>query len=162
MEEKSTIITGIKLGITQGFDTNGVRWPITKIQLADTNAADLKGGDLVKATGWSKGKGFSGVVKRWRFKGGPKTHGQSDRQRAPGSIGQTTTPGRVYKGKRMAGHTGKKRITISGLTVMDYQKESKVALIRGIIPGANKGKVLIRKYGMNKKFIPLLGLDKTN
>jgi len=68
----------------------------------------LKSGDVVAITGISKGKGFAGVVKRWGFHGGPKTHGQSDRERAPGSIGQRTTPGRVYKGKKMGGRMGKK------------------------------------------------------
>ncbi len=71
----------------------------------------LKKGDLVNITGRSKGRGFAGVVKRHHFAGGPKTHGQTDRHRAPGSIGATTFPGRVLKGKRMAGHMGNKRVT---------------------------------------------------
>jgi large subunit ribosomal protein L3 len=71
----------------------------------------LKHGDLVNVTGLSKGRGFAGVVKRHHFAGGPKTHGQTDRHRAPGSIGATTFPGRVLKGKRMAGHMGNRGVT---------------------------------------------------
>lgn len=151
---EQAICTGTKIGITQGFDQNGVRLPMTQIQL--NAAAELQGGDLVKVSGVSKGKGFTGVVKRWGFKGGPKTHGQSDRQRAPGSIGQTTTPGRVYKGKKMAGHKGNVKVTISGLTVMAYQNDAKMLWIKGIVPGPKKGKLKIKKYGTNKKFVPLL------
>ena len=78
-------------------------------------ASDIfKPGDVVAVTGISKGKGFAGVVKKHHFRGGPRTHGQSDRERAPGSIGQTTTPGRVYKGKKMAGRMGGIQSTISG------------------------------------------------
>lgn len=90
-------------------------------------------GDFVDITGTSKGKGFQGVVKRHHFKGGPRTHGQSDRERAPGSIGQTTTPGRVYKGKRMAGRMGGKRITVQNLQVFEV-KENEL-IVKGLVPG---------------------------
>lgn len=103
----------------------------------------FKPGDKVKITGWSKGKGFMGVVKRWHFKGGPRTHGQSDRERAPGSIGQTTTPGRVYKGKRMAGRTGGARMTISGLNVVALNDN--ILEIKGLVPGSQKGFLIINK-----------------
>src|SRR3972149_5180550 len=76
-------------------------------------------GDLVDVTGTSKGRGFAGVVKRHHFAGGPKTHGQSDRHRAPGSIGSGTTPGRVFKGLRMAGHMGAARATVRNLQVLE-------------------------------------------
>ena len=82
-------------------------------------------GDSVKVTGTSKGKGFLGGVGRYGFHGGPKTHGQSDRHRAPGSIGAGTTPGRVYKGKRMAGHTGVDAVSIKGLEVITPPPEEK-------------------------------------
>lgn len=113
-------------------------------------------GDLIKVTGRSKGKGFAGVVKRWGFKGGPKTHGQSDRQRSPGSIGQTTTPGRVYKGKKMAGRMGGQRVTIAGLTVMDVDEKNSLLLVKGLVPGVRGAELILRKVGRNTKFIPLL------
>jgi len=91
-------------------------------------------GDLIDVSGISKGKGFQGVVKRHRFAGGPKTHGQSDRERAPGSIGQTTTPGRVYKGKRMAGRMGGERVTIKNLSIIKIDKDQIV--VKGLVPGA--------------------------
>lgn len=114
----------------------------------------LKPGDIVDVTGVSKGKGFAGVVKRHHFKGGPRTHGQSDRERAPGSIGQTTTPGHVYKGKRMAGRMGSESVTIKNLEVIDITNDG-VVLIKGLVPGSVNSVVLVRKVGENKKFVPL-------
>ncbi|MBI2011307.1 50S ribosomal protein L3 [Candidatus Daviesbacteria bacterium] len=81
-------------------------------------------GDAVKVSGTTKGKGFQGGVKRYRFHGGPKTHGQSDRHRAPGSIGSGTTPGRVFKGKKMAGHMGNSNLSYTGLEVVGVDKEN--------------------------------------
>ncbi|MBU4016178.1 50S ribosomal protein L3 [Patescibacteria group bacterium] len=115
----------------------------------------FKPGDMVDVTGISKGKGFAGVVKRHQFKGGPKTHGQSDRERAPGSIGQTTTPGRVYKGKRMAGHMGHERVTIKNLKVVGVDEIKKILYVAGLIPGVKNSIVEITRVGENKKFIPL-------
>src|SRR5258706_4146447 len=80
-------------------------------------------GDTIAVTGTSKGKGFAGGVKRWHFAGGPKTHGQSDRQRAPGSIGQGTTPGRVYKGKHMAGRMGSDTVTVKNIKVVSVNND---------------------------------------
>jgi large subunit ribosomal protein L3 len=105
----------------------------------------FKEGDLVDITGVSKGKGFAGVVKRHHFAGGPKTHGQSDRHRAPGSIGATTSPGRVFKGMRMAGHMGTDRVTVRHLTVYKADPERNLLLVRGAVPGARNGLVLIEK-----------------
>lgn len=105
----------------------------------------FKPGDLVNITGISKGKGFAGVVKRHHFAGGPKTHGQSDRHRAPGSIGATTTPGRVLKGMKMAGHMGNERVTVSHLKVIEADAERNLLLVRGAVPGARNGLVTIRK-----------------
>lgn len=102
-------------------------------------------GDHVQVTGTSKGKGFAGVVKRHHFKGGPRTHGQSDRERAPGSIGQTTTPGRVYKGKRMAGRMGGNRVTIKGLEVSSIDPNNNTILVKGLVPGALRGLLLLSK-----------------
>lgn len=94
-------------------------------------------GKKVSVIGWAKGKGFQGVVKRHHFKGGPRTHGQSDRERAPGSIGQTTTPGRVYKGKRMAGRMGGQRVKVKNLEIVEV-KEGELA-VKGLVPGGKKG-----------------------
>jgi large subunit ribosomal protein L3 len=105
----------------------------------------FKEGDLVAITGVSKGKGFAGVVKRHGFAGGPKTHGQSDRHRAPGSIGATTSPGRVLKGTRMAGHMGTERVTVRHLKVFKTDPERNLLLVKGAVPGARNGLVLIEK-----------------
>lgn len=102
-------------------------------------------GDSIRVTGVSKGKGFAGVVKRHGFKGGPRTHGQSDRERAPGSIGQTTTPGRVYRGKRMAGRMGGDRVTVTGLKVVSVDAEKNTMMIKGLVPGAKEGLLVIQK-----------------
>lgn len=92
-------------------------------------------GDVIAVTGVSKGKGFAGVVKRWHFAGGSKTHGQSDRQRAPGSIGATTTPGRVLKGKHMAGRMGGETKTIKNLHVISIDPEKNEIVVSGQLPG---------------------------
>jgi large subunit ribosomal protein L3 len=102
----------------------------------------LKLNDTVDVIGTSKGKGFQGVVKRWGFHGGPKTHGQSDRHRAPGSIGSGTTPGRVYKGKKMAGRMGGDKVTVKNLEVVLIDESNSLIGIRGAIPG-NKGSLVI-------------------
>jgi len=105
----------------------------------------LKQGDLINVTGFSKGRGFAGVVKRHHFAGGPKTHGQTDRHRAPGSIGATTFPGRVLKGKHMAGHMGNRRVTARNLKVIQTDPESNLLLVKGAVPGANDGLLIIEK-----------------
>lgn len=108
-------------------------------------------GDIVDVIGVSKGKGFAGVVKRHHFAGGPKTHGQSDRHRAPGSVGASSTPGRVFKGMRMAGHLGNARKTIQNLEVVDVDPGRNVILIKGAVPGARNGLVVIRKAVKRKR-----------
>lgn len=105
----------------------------------------LQAGDHVDVVGISKGKGFAGGVKRHGFRGGPKTHGQSDRYRAPGSIGSGSTPGRVWKGLRMAGHMGSQRVTVRNLEVVDVNAEKHLLLVKGAVPGAKKGLLLIHK-----------------
>ncbi len=113
---------------------------------AEVKITDVfKKGDLVNVTGISKGRGFTGVVKRHHFKGGPRTHGQSDRERAPGSIGQTTTPGRVYKGKRMAGRSGNQKVTVKNLKIIDINEANHQVLIYGLIPGSRHSLVKITK-----------------
>lgn len=105
----------------------------------------FKPGDKVDVIGVSKGKGFAGVVKRHHFKGGPKTHGQSDRQRAPGAIGSTTTPGHVWKGLKMGGHLGDERVTASNLEVFSADAAKNILLIEGAVPGAKNSLVIVRK-----------------
>jgi large subunit ribosomal protein L3 len=92
-------------------------------------------GQFVDVTSTSKGKGFAGGVKRWHFAGGPKTHGQSDRHRAPGSIGSGTTPGRVYKGLKMAGHMGAETVTVLNLLVVAVDPTRNLLFVDGSVPG---------------------------
>ena len=100
-------------------------------------------GELVDVTGVSKGKGFQGGVKRHGFNRQPKTHGQSDRERAPGSAGAGSTPGRVYKGKRMPGHMGHRRVTVQNLRVMRVDPERNLLAVRGAVPGPKNGLVTV-------------------
>lgn len=102
-------------------------------------------GDAIRVTGVSKGKGFASAIKRHNFSGGPRTHGQSDRERAPGSIGSGTTPGRVQRGKRMAGHMGAARVTARGLRVVAIDQAINIMTIRGLVPGGRKGLLIIQK-----------------
>jgi large subunit ribosomal protein L3 len=101
-------------------------------------------GDEVDVTGVSKGKGTAGVIKRHNFRRGPKTHG-SDHHRAPGSIGPGTTPGRVYRGLRMAGHMGDETITVKNVRVVRTDPERNLLLVKGTLPGARGGLILVRK-----------------
>ena len=120
-----------------------------KIELGKQFDASLfTAGESVDIVGTSKGKGFQGGVKRHGFAGGPKTHGQSDRTRAPGSIGSGTTPGRVLKGTRMAGHMGNVRVTAKKLQVIQSDPERNLLLVKGSVPGANGGLLMIKKHVM--------------
>ena len=101
-------------------------------------------GELVDVTGMSKGHGFTGVIARHNFKRGPKTHG-SDHHRAPGSIGAGTYPGRVWKGTRMAGQMGNERVTVKKLTVVRVDPDRNLLLVRGAVPGARNGLLLVQK-----------------
>jgi large subunit ribosomal protein L3 len=101
-------------------------------------------GEHVDVIGTSKGKGFAGAVKRYHFKGGPKTHGQSDRERGPGSRGSGTTPGRVYKGARGPGHMGHERVTAQNLSVALVDAERNLIGVRGAVPGPKGGVVMIQ------------------
>jgi large subunit ribosomal protein L3 len=122
----------------------------------------LAAGDIINVSGLSKGKGFTGAMKRWNFSGGPKTHGQSDRARAVGSIGQGTDPGRVHKGKKMPGHHGASRVTVRNLTVVKVDPESQEVWIKGQIPGSKSAVVELKKVGQNKKFSGLFSSTKPN
>lgn len=104
----------------------------------------FEAGQIVDVTGQSKGKGFSGGIKRWNFRMQDATHGNSVSHRAPGSIGQCQTPGRVFKGKKMAGHLGAERVTTQNLEVVRVDVERNLLLIKGAVPGAPGGNVIIR------------------
>jgi large subunit ribosomal protein L3 len=110
-------------------------------------AALFKTGDLVEVSGISKGRGFAGTVKRHGFAGGPKTHGQSDRHRAPGSIGAGSSPGRVWKGTRMSGHMGHVLVKVRRLEVLSADAEKNLLVLKGAVPGAKNGLLIIRKSG---------------
>jgi len=131
-----------KLEMTQVFTEDGKVCPVTVVSFAEF-PADLTPGTDVKVVGTSKGKGFSGVVKRHGFKGMPATHGRSTKGRAPGSIGGTTTPGRVYLGKRMAGRMGGERVTVQGLAVVEIDPQGKTAKLSGPIPGPRLSRLWI-------------------
>jgi large subunit ribosomal protein L3 len=105
----------------------------------------FEAGDKIDIVGTSKGKGYAGVVKRHHFAGGPRTHGQSDRLRAPGSVGSTTTPGRVLKGLRMSGRMGGERVTVQNLEVVEADKERNLLIVKGAIPGPRNGLLIIKK-----------------
>jgi large subunit ribosomal protein L3 len=102
-------------------------------------------GERVDVVGTSKGKGFQGAVKRYHFKGGPRTHGQSDRERGPGSRGSGTTPGRVYKGSRGPGHMGDDRVTAQGLKVVLVDTERNLIGVMGSVPGSRGGLVMVKE-----------------
>ncbi len=104
----------------------------------------FEAGQVVDVTGESKGKGFAGGVKRWNFAMQDATHGNSLSHRAPGSIGQCQTPGRVFKGKKMAGHMGAERVTTQNLEVVKVDAERNLLLIKGAVPGAPGGSVVVR------------------
>lgn len=142
-----------------------IRW-LREVKTKQENTEELKPGtaialnqvfsigDSVKVTARSKGKGFQGGVRRHGFHGGPKTHGQSDRWRAPGSIGSGTTPGRVYKGKKMAGHMGDNQASVKNLEVVGLDKVKNLLLIKGAVPGSVGGLVMITKLGRVKGYTP--------
>lgn len=110
----------------------------------DISVERFEAGQKVDVTGTSKGKGFQGGVKRWNFKMQDATHGNSLSHRAPGSIGQCQTPGRVFKGKKMAGHMGAERVTTQNLEVVRVDAERNLLLIKGAVPGAPGGDVIVR------------------
>jgi large subunit ribosomal protein L3 len=110
---------------------------------AEISVSQFEAGQIVDVTGQSKGKGFAGAVKRWNFRTQDATHGNSLSHRAPGSIGNCQTPGRVFKGKKMAGHMGAERVTVQGLEVVRIDEEKGLILVKGSVPGANGTDVII-------------------
>lgn len=132
-----------KLDMTQVFNEDGKVGPVTVVSFEEF-PVDLTPGTAVKVVGTSKGKGFAGVMKRHGFAGMPATHGRSTKGRAPGSIGGTTTPGRVYKGKKMAGRMGGERVTVQGLSVVEVDPQGKTAKLSGPLPGPRGSQLVIR------------------
>ena len=151
-EVKPKRITGGQLGHLKRNDIPPLRF-LREFRVKDP---DVKEGDTISVevfsvgenvdvVGTSKGKGFQGAVKRHHFAGGPKTHGQSDRWRAPGSRSATTTPGRVFKGSRGPGHMGSERVTAQNLRVVLVDAERNLLGVRGAIPGPKGGMVMIKE-----------------
>ena len=135
-------IKGKKLNMSQIFLESGKVIPVTIIYCEselDEGVLDVE----VSITGTSKGKGFSGVMKRWGFKGGPATRGQKHDARGAGAIG-AQTPGKVFKGKKMAGKQGNKKVTVKGLKVVKLMPDKHKIMVSGPIPGARNSKVLVR------------------
>jgi len=157
--------SGFSFGVSQ---INGVKYnnqTESPIKVGDSIVLEqvLEVGDLVKVQGVSKGKGFAGAMKRHNFHGGPRTHGQSDRERAVGSIGAGTTPGRVWKGKKMPGHMGVETKTVYGLSVLFIDLKTQEVWLSGPVPGFNSGYVKIEKTGKKKPIeldLELMGLKK--
>jgi large subunit ribosomal protein L3 len=151
-EAKPKRLTGGQLGHLKRNDLP----PLKFLREFRTRDADYKEGDqitvdvfalgeYVDIIGTSKGKGFAGVVKRYHFAGGPKTHGQSDRQRATGSIGATSGTARVFPGKRMPGHMGNQRVTAQNLKIVLVDAERNLLGVRGSVPGPKDGLVVIKE-----------------
>jgi large subunit ribosomal protein L3 len=124
--------------------------PGVEYKIGQELKADIfKDGDFVDITGTSIGKGFQGGMKRWNWKGGPQTHGSTSHRRV-GSIGSTTTPGRVWKGHHMPGHMGARQFTVQNLKVIKVDAENNVLLVKGAVPGHKNGYLLIRKAKKRK------------
>ncbi len=143
-----------KVGITPNRFVREIRTDkASAFQIGQSLKVDVFApGEYVDVRGVSKGKGFAGAMKRHNFGGGPSTHGQSDRQRAPGSSGSNTYPGRVFKGKRFPGHLGHANITVQHLEVIEVIPEKDLLLIKGAIPGPQQSIVEIRQTLKRVKF----------
>ena len=141
-------IIGKKLNMTQVFTDNGKVVPVTIIACENDVTSDIENKEIV-LVGKSKGKGFTGVMKKWGFHGGDATRGQGIKARTPGSIG-SQTPGRVLKGKKMAGRAGNARITIKGLKIVKVVSDLKQIMVSGPIPGARNSKIEVKILGEDK------------
>ncbi|PIS23349.1 50S ribosomal protein L3 [candidate division WWE3 bacterium CG08_land_8_20_14_0_20_40_13] len=138
-------IKGIKKEMGSFFDTAGNVVSCTTVSVSVWPEFEIVEGTKVKIVGKSKGRGFTGVMKRYGHKGGPATHGQSDRQRAIGSTGPST-PGRVFKGLKMPGRFGGTQVTVLGSKIVAMDKEAGIVKVLGGIPGAFNSKVLLKIY----------------
>jgi 50S ribosomal protein uL3 len=139
-------INALKLNMTQVFLQDGKVVPVTILK-SDVDVLDEFLNQYVKLTSISKGKGFTGVMKKWNFSGQQATRGQSDRPRAAGSIG-AQTPGRVFLGKKMAGRHGNKKVTLKNLLILQIDKENKMIYISGPVPGSRNTKVELYFEGL--------------
>jgi large subunit ribosomal protein L3 len=135
-------IKGKKLNMTQIFLDTGRVIPVTVVSAFDDIDNEILNKD-VEVIGKSKGKGFTGVMKRWGFSGQQATRGQSNKPRAAGAIG-AQTPGKVFKGKKMAGRKGNKRVTVKGLKIVNIDKDNKQIMVSGPIPGARNSEITIK------------------
>ena len=133
-----------KAGVEAGSFTREFRTD-QEFNAGDTLPLDMfENGQKVRVTGTSKGKGFQGVIKRYNFHMQDATHGNSLSHRAPGSIGQCQTPGRVFKGKKMSGHMGSEQVTTKNLEIVRVDQENNLLLVKGAVPGAKTGTVVVR------------------
>jgi large subunit ribosomal protein L3 len=139
-------INALKMNMTQVFLQDGKVVPVTILKSEVEVTEDLLN-QYVKLVSTSKGKGFTGVMKKWNFSGQQATRGQSDRPRAAGSIG-AQTPGRVFLGKKMAGRHGNKRVTLKNLQVLQIDKDSKMIYISGPVPGSRNTKIELYFEGL--------------
>ncbi len=113
---------------------------VESVKVGDEIHVDIfKKGDIISVTGTSKGKGFQGTMKRHNFSGGPASHGQKDRLRAPGSIGASSSPSRVWKGMKMSGHMGNETITIGNIEIVEIRSDKNILLVKGSVPGSRNG-----------------------
>lgn len=134
-----------KAGVEAGRSAGEFRGEVGELQAGSEVTLEVfEAGQSVDVTGTSKGKGFAGTVKRWNFRTQDATHGNSLAHRAPGSIGQNQTPGKVFKGKKMAGHLGAERVTVQNLEIVRVDAEKNLLLVKGAIPGAAGGDVVVR------------------
>jgi large subunit ribosomal protein L3 len=140
--DTNTKIKGIKLEMTQVFSDTGMVIPVTRVVTTENLVSDLENKE-VEVVGTSKGKGFAGVMKKWNFKGSMATRGQSTKPRAAGSIGGQT-PGRVFKGKKMAGRLGNKQVTVKGIKIVKVDATKHELLVSGPLPGARNSEVSIK------------------
>ncbi len=139
-----TMLKAKKLKMTQVWkDEKVIPVTVLGVDLGKYDENALKEGDKVQVTSRTRGRGFQGVVKRYSFAGGQKTHGQKNRMRAPGSIG-STAPQRVWPGRKMAGHMGTTKLTIKGLKVITVDKENNLVMLKGAVPGMRGSEVRIK------------------
>ena len=149
------------LSMLKEFKTEDISGFVTGQEIT---VAEFEAGQYVNVTATSKGKGFAGGVKRWNFRGGPKTHGQSDRHRAPGSVGAGTTPGKTWRGQKMAGHMGAEQKTVLNLLVVLADLERGLLFVEGSVPGPKSGIVTVTRgrkpalAGFNPPVLPSSGI----
>jgi large subunit ribosomal protein L3 len=134
-----------KAGVEAGRTVREFRGAPGELEVGGNVTVEVfEAGQMVDVTGTSKGKGYAGTVKRWNFKTQDATHGNSLAHRAPGSIGQNQSPGKVFKGKKMAGHLGAERVTVQNLEVVRVDADKNLLLIKGAVPGATGTDVIVR------------------